>query len=99
MRNFVVRMRRKAAERLAGGLYAAVLEAHLARLRAVTAIEDQNFYESLKWGIGGIMRDEQYLLLSDDARVRDLYLQIQHEQTALYNWHMDLARGGIARAR
>jgi len=99
MRNFVARSRRKAAARLAGGAYAPVLEAHLAALRAVRRVEDQNYYETLKWGIGGIMQDEQYLLLSDDARARELYLQIQDEQTSLYNWYMDLAKGGVERAR
>jgi len=99
MRNFVARSRRKAAARLAGGAYAPVLEAHLAALRAVRRVEDQNYYETLKCGIGGIMQDEQYLLLSDDARARELYLQIQDEQTSLYNWYMDLAKGGVERAR
>ena len=99
MRNFVARARRKAAARLAGGSYVAVLEAHLATLRAVKAVEDQGYYEGLRWGIGGIMQDEKYLLLSDDAQVRDLYLQIQREQNALYNWYMDLAKGGVARGR
>ena len=99
MRNFVTRSRRKSAARLAGGSYLAVLEAHLATLRAVKAIEDQRYYDGLEWGIGGIMQDEKYLLLSDDAQVRDLYLQIQREQHALYNWYMNLAKGGVARER
>ena len=94
MQKFVWRSRRKAATRLAGGAYVAVLETHLADLRGVRAIEDQNYYETLKWGVGGIMQDEQYLLFSEDSYVRDLYLRIQDEQTALYNWHMDLAKGG-----
>lgn len=99
MRRFVARCRRKAAARLAGGSYLAVLETHLADLRAVRAIDDQNYYETLKWGIGGIMQDEQYLLLAEDSDARDLYLRIQNEQRSLYNWHMDLAKGGHARAR
>ena len=99
MRTFVTRSRRKAAARLAGGSYLAVLEAHLATLRAVRAIEDQRYYDGLEWGIGGIMQDEKYLLLSDDAQVRDLYLQIEGEQDALYGWYMDLAKGGVARKR
>ena len=45
------------------------------------------------------MQDEKHLLLSDDAQVRNLYLEIQREQDALYGWCMDLARGGVARKR
>lgn len=99
MRTFAARSRRQAAARLAGGLYVSVLEAYLTELQSVRALEDQSYYERLEFGIGGIMSSEQYLLLSDDARVRDLYTRIQDEQGSLYQWYMDLAKGGVERAR
>ncbi|REJ06988.1 hypothetical protein DY023_04605 [Microbacterium bovistercoris] len=99
MRMFLRRGRRRADARMAGGAYVAVLETYLAELRAVTGIDDQDHYLTLESGIGGIMQDERYLLLSPDARVRDLYLQLEREQRDLYDWYMDRAKGGVTRAR
>lgn len=99
MKTFFFRSRRRAQERLAGGAYLSVLEAYLTHLRGITAPEDQEYSRSLADGIGGIMDDEQYLMLSSDARARELYLQIRAERRALNNWYMNLAKGGFPSAR
>lgn len=99
METFFFRSRRRAQERLAGGAYLSVLEAYLTHLRGITAPEDQDYYQSLAGGIGGIMDDEQYLMLSSDARARDLYRHIRAERQDLYNWYMNLAKGGVSGAR
>lgn len=87
--------RRMAAARLAGGAYLPVLEAHRDELRSVRSVEQQSYYETLEHGIGRIVEDEQYLLLSEDARVRAVYAEIQSEIASLYQWHMNLAKGGV----
>ena len=49
--------------------------------------------------VGAVLGDERYLLLSDQADARRLYLELQAEQSDLYNWHMNLAKGGVVGAR
>lgn len=99
MQEFLFRSRRKAQSRLAGGAYLLVLEAYLADMRSRTQPEDQDYYRTVETGIGLIMRDEQYLRLSSDARARELYEQIELEQGALYQWWMNLSKGDISGPR
>lgn len=96
---FFTRSQNLARERLAGGAYLPVLEAHLHRLQSVVDAADQSFYETLDQGVGAIMDGEEYLLVSDDPRARQLYLALVQERRHLYNWYMDLAKGGNVRPR
>jgi hypothetical protein len=91
--------RRKAAVRLADGAYASILRGYLERLRAYQEPEDQRVDRELQWDVGGIVDDERYLLLSDDAEVRELLHAIGAERAELYSWYMDLAKLGERRPR
>lgn len=89
----------QAAWRVADGGYAVVLSHYLEELRSFTGVEQQNAYEYEASGLIGIIDDERYLLLSTHETTRQLYIELLAERSALYNWYMDLARGGIARPR
>jgi hypothetical protein len=65
----------------------------------MTSIEEQYAYETTTAGFGGILDDERYLLVADDERARQVYLELVAERSSLYNWYMDLAKGGHARPR
>ncbi|MBD8464841.1 hypothetical protein IFU30_01055 [Plantibacter sp. CFBP 8798] len=93
------RAQEKAAWRLAQGAYLPVLVGYLDELRAMTSIEEQYAYETTTAGVGGILDDERYLLVADDARARQVYLDLLAERSSLYNWYMDLAKGGLVRPR
>lgn len=98
MKNFVLGCRRAAVARAAGGRYADVLETYLQEMSAVRAKQDQTYYrDSISSGVGPILLAEQYLLLSEDEHLRDLYVALQREATALYQWYTDLARSGYRR--
>lgn len=99
MEAFLHRCRHRVAARLVGGLYPAVLEALLEESRAVRAAEHQGDFHLFQAGTGAILADEEYLVLSDDERVRDLYAALRAEQSSRYDWSMDLAKGGNARPR
>lgn len=93
------RARDKAAWRIARGAYLPVLIGYLGELRSMTSIEEQYAYETTTAGVGGILEDERYLLVAADERARQVYLDLVAERSSLYNWYMDLAKGGIARPR
>ncbi|KQO62209.1 hypothetical protein [Curtobacterium sp. Leaf261] len=99
-RQFFRRSQRRAEVRIAGGQYLAIMEGYIAEMRAMTDMRDQDFaYESVRAGIGAIMDDEDYLLLAEDERARALYGEFLDQQSELYNWHMDIAKGGVVRPR
>lgn len=90
----------RAEVRVAGGKYLEILEDYLAEMRAYVDVEDQNFaYDRVRSGIGAVLDDERYLTLSSDPRIRALYADLLAEQSSLYNWYMDVAKGGHVRAR
>lgn len=93
------RLRRLAERRLAGGRYLPVLEHYLEQLDAVRDESQQNFYQREERGLIALLRAERYLMLADDPRVRQLYAAISGHISQLYNWHMDLAKGGFVRSR
>lgn len=93
------RAQEKAAWRIAQGAYLPVLVGYLDELRAMTSIEEQYAFETTTAGVGGILDDERYLLVADDERARQVYLELVAERSSLYNWYMDLAKGGHARPR
>ncbi|MBA8991734.1 hypothetical protein FHW23_003012 [Curtobacterium pusillum] len=86
---------RRAQKRLAGGKYLNVLHGYLEEMRAYVDVEDQQYaYDAVRTGIGAILDDEQYLTLSTDSEARGLYADLLEEQSNLYNWYMDGAKGG-----
>ncbi len=89
----------KSRERLRNRSYRAVLEEYLRVMKSKTSINDQDYYNEWQRTIGAIMADERYLLLAESDPDRRLYNKILAEASNLYNWHQDLARGGIARSR
>ncbi|WP_420110550.1 hypothetical protein [Pseudactinotalea sp.] len=99
LRILLRRSRERALARDARGAYRAVLQQYVKELSSYRSVQDQGVYRLLEPTIGVILRDEQYLLLAADPHLRDLYLQVRTEMSALYQWCMDLDRGGIERAR
>lgn len=99
LRGLLRRSRRRALDRDADGTYRAVLEQYVKQLRSYRSVEDQMAYQRLEQTIGKTLHDERYLLLATEPRLRRLYLQVSNEMSSLYNWWMDLARGGVQRAR
>lgn len=93
------RSRRQAQWRAAEGRYLPVLTSYLATLRAPVRPEEQNFYSTHEHTLIAMLRSERYLLLSADGAIRRAYLDIIAEISSLYNWYMDLAKGGHSRAR
>lgn len=90
----------RAEKRLAGGTYLPILEGYLEEMRSYVDVSDQDgAYDDVRAGIGAILDDEQYLTLSTDPEARALYAELLEEQSNLYNWYMDLAKGGHERAR
>ena len=90
---------RLAEVRLAGGAYLPIMQSYLDEARAKVDAADQNYHLEFSNGVGAIAGDERYLLLSDDADVRRLYGELEAERSDLYNWYMNLARGGVAGSR
>ncbi|MBM7830606.1 hypothetical protein JOE59_001311 [Agromyces cerinus] len=88
-----------AEERLAGGVYLPILRSYLDHARSKVGEEDQNHHEVFSRGVGAIMDDERYLLLSDDDDARQLYAALESERSDLYNWYMNLAKGGVVGSR
>lgn len=93
------RLQNLARERLAGGVYREVLEAMLHRLQSIEDIEEQEYYDRHRRGMGAILRSEQYLLLAEDPEARALYSAITQQEAELYQWYMQLAKGGNAMPR
>lgn len=90
----------RAEKRLAGGKYLPILEGYLAETRSYVEVDDQDgAYGDVRAGIGAILDDEEYLTLSTDPGARALYAGLLEEQSNLYDWYMDLAKGGYRRAR
>jgi hypothetical protein len=90
----------RAEKRLARGTYVPVLEGYLEEMRSYVDVSDQyGAYDEVRAGIGAILDDEQYLTLSPDPRARSLYSALLAEQSNLYQWYMDLAKGGHEWAR
>ncbi|MFB6609002.1 hypothetical protein ACFCVO_01665 [Agromyces sp. NPDC056379] len=88
-----------ARERLSGGAYLPIMRSYLDHARSKVDEEDQNHHEEFSRGVGALMADERYLLLSDDAEARQLYAALESERSDLYNWYMNLAKGGMAGSR
>lgn len=84
-----------AEDRVAGGAYLPALKYYLAVLRSKVAVEDQDYYRSYDNGVGRILDQERYLLLAKDDEARSLYAAIRDEAASLYQWYMNLAKGGI----
>lgn len=93
------RARQQSVWRIADGAYIPILAAYLAELRGMTSINQQNAYQAIAPSLGVILDDERYLLVAADEQARRLYLELLAERSSLYNWYMDLARGGVARSR
>lgn len=86
---------RRAQKRLAGGNYLDILHGYLEEMRAYDDVEDQQYaYDAVRAGIGAILDDERYLTLSTDPEARGLYADLLEEQSTLYSWYMDGAKGG-----
>lgn len=99
LRMLLRRSQQLAIARDARGAYRAVLQRYVDELSSYRSVQDQGVYRLLEPTIGVILRVEQYLLLAADPQLRDLYLQVRTEMSALYQWCMDLDRGGVERAR
>lgn len=93
------RAQQQAVWRTADGAYIPILAGYLAELRGMTTIDQQYSYEAIAPSLGVILDDERYLIVAADERIRQLYLDLLAERSALYNWYMDLAKGGVARSR
>lgn len=89
----------KAIARMANGEYLPILEAYVEWLSSIRAAEDQGYYTKLDGGVGGILRDEQYLKLSPEPSVRELYAAFEFQEQQLYNWQQELAHWGTRRPR
>jgi hypothetical protein len=90
----------RAEKRLAGGKYLPILEGYLEEMRSYVDVSDQyGAYHDVRTGIGAILDNEEYLALSTDPGARALYAELLEEQNNLYNWYMDLAKGGHEWAR
>ncbi|MFB9309917.1 hypothetical protein BJY17_000629 [Agromyces hippuratus] len=96
---FFRRSKALAQERLAGGAYLPIMQSYLDHARAKIDEDDQDHHEVFSRGVGAIMADERYLLLSDDDGARQLYAALESERWDLYNWYMDRAKGGVVRSR
>ncbi|WP_157372953.1 hypothetical protein [Agromyces sp. Root81] len=96
---FAGRSRRMAEARLAGGRYLPIMQSYLDDARAVVDAADQDYYEVFSRTVGAVLGDERYLLLSERAEARKLYVELQAEQSDLYNWYMNLAKGGVVGSR
>lgn len=96
---FYTTAQEKARLRLIGGHYRKVMDEYLKVMKSKTAADDQNYYEVWSKGIGAIIADERYLLLAQSDPDRAKYQKLTAEAANLYNWHMDLARGGVSRSR
>lgn len=83
-------MRRRAAERLAGGAYLPVLEAHLERCRALGS--DPRGYRLIEHTLVPILEDEQYLRIAEDERARRLIRELEDAVWWLYGRCMDVER-------
>lgn len=83
-------MRRRAVERLAGGAYLPVLEAHLARCRTLGA--DPRAYRLIEHTLVPILEDEQYLPIAEDSQGRRLFRELEEETHRMYGRCMDLER-------
>ncbi|WP_219817030.1 hypothetical protein [Arthrobacter sp. GMC3] len=90
---------RRSQERLAGGEYLRILAFYLAQMRTKVSADDQNYYDTWRSSTGKIMADEKYLLLAESEEARGLYLAIRAEESNLYNWYMNLAKGGHSGSR
>ncbi|MCL9665141.1 hypothetical protein L2091_07850 [Curtobacterium albidum] len=85
----------RAEKRLADGSYTDVLRSYLEEMQGFVDASDQHdAYHGVRAGIGSILDDERYLTLSPRGEVRALYAALLTEQSNLYQWYMDLAKGG-----
>lgn len=89
----------RARERLAGGAYLPILEGYLEVMKSKVDEVDQKYHDFWERGIGKIIFDESYLRFSENEAVRSTYSAILAEASDLYNWGMDLAKGGLVRSR
>jgi hypothetical protein len=83
----------KCFHRISGGLYISVLEKYyeiLSRYKRSDK-ESHGYYHKVK-NLIDIVDAESYLRLSQDNRVRELYLSIHECTSALYGAYMDVAR-------
>lgn len=88
-----------AVDRIADGAYLPTLRHYLTDLRSKVSVEDQSYYRDYESGIGRILDQERYLLLAEDDEARSLYASICDEAASLYQWYMNLAKGGLVTAR
>lgn len=96
---FYARSRRLAEVRLAGGRYLAIMQAYLDDARAKVDAADQDYYQEFSKSVGAVIADERYLLLSEHGEARRLYGELEAERSDLYNWYMNLAKGGVVGSR
>lgn len=97
---FLRRSRETARVRLAGGAYVPVMRAALERLRGIVSVDDQMWHDTFEGqAFAEIVSQERYLALSEDAPARELHLEVARQLSSLYNWYMDLAKGGSAHPR
>ncbi|MDP5227796.1 MULTISPECIES: hypothetical protein [Arthrobacter] len=80
-------------------MYLPVLRGYLDRLWGFSAPGDQLVHRTLEPTLGRILAEERYLLLSENAEARALHMALGQAISSLYNWAMDLDRGGNVRAR
>lgn len=99
IRRFLRLSRERAAMRLAHGAYVGILQRYAEDLRGITAEEDQSAYDGLQDTIGRIVEDEAYLRLAEDEAARTAYAEIVDQLADLYQWRMQLAKGGISLPR
>lgn len=103
-RRFAEELRRRcrtalamAEQRIAGGAYLPVLDAYVEQLRALAP--DQRGYHRIPDGLHRIIQDEEYLLVAEDRRARDLAEELREVRAVLYGQCQDLDRGGIVGLR
>ena len=103
-RRFAEELRRRcrsarsmAEQRIAGGAYLPVLDAYVEQLRALAS--DQRGYHRIPEALHRIMHDEEYLLVAEDRRARDLAEELREVRAVLYGQCQDLDRGGIVGLR
>lgn len=86
-----------AVQRLAGSKYLKVLDAYVEQLRALAS--DQRGYRRVPESLKQIIENEEYLLISTEARARELMEEFYEVLHVLYGQCQDLERGGVVGLR
>ena len=85
------RLKQLCKERELEGRYLEFLQVYLKKLETETTSDPVKDYESKKV-LMDLIRGEDYLLLSDDRDIRDIYIRIRNVISELYNTYMSIVR-------